>query len=1270
MQSVFSNGLRKLNEFQISQAGQRYTPGIDSTAPNIEIEALIDVIENLACGEIAETRFRDFLEELKKECYPIEAFRQSVANIQGEIALAESAVPGIMSALRNGASDSADAWLDRLSRIDSQLETERSLWKSKVDETKSKPNSGEIPLSRDSPQSRVNLIERCCGMIGRERDYVGSTAFKVLYEPRLLITGNWGTGKTHFVCDITQRRTSRDEVSLFVLAKNFQGNVLHEIARQTSPKTSVKRVLTNLQNLAESTKSRALVIVDGVNEGVRKDWKKAISKLLVHLASLPNVGIVVTCRTPFEKLAISAEDLATFRSVEHNGFTDYEFDAQSAFFSYYKLPLPEVPLLDVEFSRPLTLKLICQSLSRLTGVKRKQDFEGIASGQKGMTFVLESFIQHASEQIEKDWGLPSKSCWWLMKGDDKQTDPVLSGLAPCMAFKLRGYVLKSEVNRIVGARFPSLSKSERLKFIDALRSNGLIEEDIIWLSSKTGSKSRHVFRLPYERFSDHLIARHLMKMYLDTASEQSIRGSFLAKSSLGRIFRIGPYGTQYVEPGWAQALIVEFQRRIGEKICGEKKELFFWLPERAQKYSAYFEPLVDGLFWRAAADFDKSTFLVLREQMRANRDSWEMGIDALLALSVKANHPFHPNRLFATLATVSLTQRDAQWSEFLRRKYASTSVLRLTTWAQREELKNLSQDVAERLIVVFSLVLTTVVRHDRDIATKALVQIGEAFPEALFAHVQKTLSFSDPYVPERFLAAAYGVTLSKINSEEAVTFRPLVGNLARVLYENMFCHNAPYGTHHTLMRDYALGIIELAKSVRAVKLPKNARTFLCKRYPGIRSSFSDDASNDAIVAQETKGTIRMDFGNYTIGGLIPGRANYDHKHRDYLQVRAKIERRIFELGYTQEAFGKIDQQISRDDFRSQNGQKVDRYGKKYAWIAYFEMWGERELNNRLPDWRIGERSSDCDIDPSFPKRPPNWELPSIDLLGDVTIDTASWVGGDFTPDLRAIQVVEEINGDPGPWVLLDGDIRHVSGDLDREIFAFSQVGLVAKADVDVLKSKFMDVSYPGNLSFPQGTSAHYLFAGEIGTRTNAFPELLAKGNKYRRQADEAFREFSNVYSSKQSSNRAEPIRGVTVEIPYVQYSWERYHSALNDFSGFTAPAPRLLQRLKLVASGRSVDFRDQTGKVATKYRCSRNGFGASGHGLLYIRADLLSAYLLESDQVLAWCSWGERDWQRVAGSADPNNNPARSEIYQNHKHIFRSFNVWDPRADIRSQPVE
>lgn len=1278
--------LNALSKDQIRQAGQRYTPGIDPQAPNLRIESLFTAIENVSCGAGTLARFRSILDALSDAWDRAKHCSQRCDAIQARAEDALASLSVMMDRLRARDAGAGREWSDRLCGIESELLEDMAHWRE--EEAKLPPTDGDSGYSsaRNTIQGNMNAIGRCLAIVRDEKEYIQSAAFKVLADPLLLVSGEWGTGKTHLLCDATQDRVSRGLATVLVLAKNFQGNVIAEICARIENGHTEVELFDRLEELAKETGERAVIIVDGVNEGCRHEWRKAVTTLHTLTAYRPSIGLIVTCRTPFEPIAIEQKDLMKFHKVTHIGFDDQEFDAQAAFFRYYNLPLPEVPLLDREFSRPLTLKLICQSLQNLSGKKLAQGFAGIASGQKGMTYVLESFVNRVGEPIEREYGLRPKSCWGLLKGSDQIADRRLAGFAPCMATNLRSYALRSEADRIVAANYPQLKPAERRQLLELLRTNGLIEEDAVWYSSKSGVKSRVVFRLPYQRFSDHLIARHLLKTYLDTTSAASIKRSFTAQTPLGRIFRMSNrYHRQYADSGWAQALITEFPGRVGKQLPSKQRELFFVLPKRSQSLDAYFDPFIEGIFWRDPAAFTEGTRAVINQYLNAGEWAWERMVDALAAVSTKPKHPYHARRLYDFLARYPMPDRDGRWSEYLRRRYASPTIHRLLTWAESLNAANMTQGSATELVVLFSLVLTTVVRSDRDLATKALVLIGERFPDVLFTHVITTLGFNDPYVPERMLAAAYGTTLSLVNSEASPTFRPVLGVLAKTLYRKMFVPGARYGTHHTLMRDYALGIIEIAQSANCVVLPKTASRNLAP-FSNTASTFVSTGKPDPAVEEAIGYAIQMDFGNYTMGRLIPNRANYDDKNPDYVQVRAKIERRIFDLGYRAERFKNADREIGNGSWNARDQEKVDRYGKKYSWIAYFEMWGEREALRKLPDWRLGERTPDCGVDPSFPKRPPDWVPPIPDLFGNASIETEAWVEGGFTPKWDPLLVIPEINGHPGEWVLVQGFIRDADKSHDRELFAFLRGVFIARKDVAKFEAEFLAIDYPGNDKIPDGATEHYLYSGEAGRRQNYARRLYQRNGRYRRQVAEAFDRYVSVYSKEKKTPSAkikidptsneektkkisfsellgpipktQHIPGIRVELPFIHFGWESYHSSHNNFSGFDLPAPSLIQRLGLASKEREIDFYDSEGKRGTLYRDSGDDWKGNRHRLLYIRADLLRRYLKETRQVLVWCNWGERDWLNKMEGNHVILNPARERIYQSYNHIHRSFYQW------------
>ena len=1133
-----------------------------------------------------------------------------------------------------------------------------------------------------------------------ERHLQGSPG-ALLVNRLCLLSGQWGTGKTHFLCDFAKHRLEEGRPILLLLAKSFQGTrgILNTLATATGIAASIKELLDDLEQIGAALEERVLVIIDGVNEGPRSPWRNALDELADLVTSKKHVALVVSCRSPFERYAFSATVLPQMEKIIHRGFDEQEFDAQAEFFHYYQVPLPEVPLLDNEFSRPLTLKLICEAFRGLGTKKLKVGFRGVASGQKGMTYVLESFVNRIARPIEKRHGLPPKTCWELLKGRRGITDPRAAGFAGHMAVTFREYVGRRAAHRIVRAHFPALSSRRRGRLLEDMRINGLLDEDYIWTSSGGTQKSISVFRLPYQRFSDHLIARHLLEKHLDKSSEDTLRASFASRKPLGRVFGKKRHHYDYVRPGWAEALIVEFPEAV-KRVAQTNRELYFFLPKRARNLNYYYKPLVQGLFWRAPASFSHGTDRVVDVILdRGNERAWRETVDALVAISIKPAHPYSAKRLYGYLSRYSMSVRDRTWSEYIRKHYESPSVMRLLTWVARVGEISLPGGIAEQIIVLLSLVLTTVVRRDRDVVTRALLELGERHPRALFVHTIKALEFNDPYVPERMLAASYGVAMSKHATPAAIRFRNALCRLARELYKKMFAPNAPYATHHTLQRDYALGVIQFALSTEANVLGPTERAHLKTPFAHIPSRFPQASEITDEQVAEVERTIQMDFGNYTIGRLIRNRHNYDHENVEYKKVRRQIEWRIWELGFRKTDFESIDRQIAGLSHNAQqrNAPRTDRYGKKYGWIAFFEMYGLREARGLLDERRLRERTSDCDIDPSFPKPPPTWAPPLPPMFDDISTSSTDWVRGGFTPNFQPLLRVPSINGKAGPWILLQGFVQRQDRALDREIFTFLRGLFVRRKDVAMLREKFLEIEYPGNMKIPDGPSDFYLFAGEAGTSPRFAPELRAADGRYRRNVGEAFsateqfpratarvpkkrlviksaRPVDSPAQEGQSSSPNELIEielflpnpgewrhipGVRVELPYRRFSWESYHSAMNAFSGLMIPAASIIETLKLRTWNREIDFRVAGGQFATLYREDEGeNWDGDTHNILYIREDCLRHYLGKTRQTLVWCNWGERGWVEK-GDLHSFPTAERSAIFQSHVHIHRRFHEYD-----------
>ncbi|HGY2795175.1 TPA: hypothetical protein ACNVTG_001978, partial [Citrobacter amalonaticus] len=433
------------------------------------------------------------------------------------------------------------------------------------------------------------------------------------------------------------------------------------------------------------------------------------------------------------------------------------------------------------------------------------------------------------------------------------------------------------------------------------------------------------------------------------------------------------------------------------------------------------------------------------------------------------------------------------------------------------------------------------------------------------------------------------------------------------------------------------GIIAIARMVDPNCFSEDEAAYLLPPFSHLPNVFESIHQYDPEkIERAERAAIQMDFGNYTIGRLIPDRANYDDSNPEYQQVLRAIVSRILMLGYDPEQFEAVDRQMYSGPRMGDDKHKIDRYGKKYGWIAYFEMWGLRYAQGLLSEDRSA-RPSDADIDPTFPLDAVSIDLPLPALFSEQSSDDGDWIMRGPQPDYRSILEITEIDGLTGPWILLDGFVEQNATSDDRQIFTFLRGVFVDSQEVDNLCRLFTDLEYPGNSAIPDAPGHYYTYAGEMPF--SSIPGLLV-ANELEDNSDE------NLVSADRWSGN-----GVAVDITVQDYNWESYHSVENQSSGASLPSKQLCEALNLRYRANKWDLHDAAG-VASFYRKIGEYDSDVSGSVSYLRRDLLDRYLIQSGKVLVWLMWGERGFHYRS-----NKTRNLHQYYVNHQEIHKRIHI-------------
>jgi len=1082
----------------------------------------------------------------------------------------------------------------------------------------------------------ANLMDDLRGVVGQ---------LDAINQPDLHILGDAGIGKTHIVSHISGLP------ALLVLGRHFTSDrpLWEQLLRILDVPSSYSwnDFLQALEAAAEAYHTRIPLVIDGLNEATFNGafsnvWRLYLPGLIQEIAQTKNVVLITTCRTTY-KGAIWPKGIPQNTEYAY-GFDAYDVEtAIYKYFTWYKIKadLTASPL--SQFEQPIYLKIFCESKN-----PTRQEEKHVYVGDYTLFEVFDDYLEQANRAVCERLGLHRSASVVI---------PALNKMAEYLWQQRSRSIPLTELVTLVDGQ-----PLERLNWQQS-RTEAILNEGL--LVCRDWGRNGEVVYFTYDLLGGYLIARYLIQQ-----ATNDIEAFLHSKETIATLF-----GDDYriLHP-----LYSDIRRCLAALLPVQRGQYLHDLSDnpiaRCLSIKALFEippDIVDD------ACVDLVTHLFENPQDRK----------PLLKLATSTvghvHHPLNASLWSKRLKALPMPERDISWTEYVRENVEQfeKTLVRFEAACQSDE--PLSKMEARLCLLAEHIMwlLTSTVRPLRDKATRALYWYGRRFPEQFFDLVLSSLEINDPYVPERMLAATYGVAMARQYDFRDPSFAEIILPIyGRKLYEAMFKPNAPYATTHILARDYARRTIGIALIHHPDLLTEEERKRIMPPFTdgGIREWGESEDRNESEY-QEGNAPIQMDFGNYTLGRLVKDRANYDFEHKEYRRARANIFWRIYDLGYSLNTFGEIDKWIVRGNWqygRAARG-KTDRYGKKYSWIAFYELAGFRQDLGLLDEWYDDARISDADIDPSFPVEVQEYNLIQADFLRDRDLPVEEWILHGGLPDLEPYLIIDELCGEQGPWVLLDGYINQEDAKAKRSRFIFPR-GFIVKAEeagqiVERLKQQDL-----GGRWLPEIPEDYYTYAGEIPwgdtyplnelselnfvVGTSVTTDLVEKPVLFRDNrpipADEE-EEFWNSISDRvikagrltivlEDVDAAEVIEAelrerelemkvctVPVErevhryerfevlIPVRVNNWEDYHSTIIAGRRVLTPAKELAEHLDLCGQPQTFDLFEKSGRRASITFC----YGEAWHTvqkLTYLRQDLLERFLAETNSELIWAIWGER----------------------------------------------
>jgi hypothetical protein len=1071
-----------------------------------------------------------------------------------------------------------------------------------------------------------------------------------LLNTRLVaVVADAGGGKTQLSAQLTAQVPDRPAGILLFGRELHSGKTLHDLAKGVSihgiPVPTIEALVAALDAAGQRARRRLPLIIDGLNEAEDpRQWKAALSSLNVLLSRFANVLVVVTLRTgarrpvnerrhlphapePPARMDFAKQALPDDVSqIEINNFGRDTVPAIWKYFHYFRIDPGDADLPLELLSHPLTLRIFCE----VTNPERRREVS-IEAMPGALTGLFQQYIELATERIGQ--------------------------LAP-RTHRYYDQDIRSALD-IIGNRFWETNQRE----LDELQLRKEINDD----------------HRPWNESIVHMLEQEgvILRVPSDTAGRQSVIPVY---DALGGYLIANAILTKFGRDGFEAWLRnpETLKRLDGTTVeCHPMaldifRSLAGLVPRRLYRQQLW--QLVDepmrGVALRMAANLegeylDSATISELQNYFRRSDSSLGNLLRRLYETRGAVNHPLNADFLDAALRSIPISERDLTWTEWIRRNRAAVQedVQRLE---ERWRLRSSPRTQQDRLRAIWVMWLLTTTAHNlRDRATRALYWFGRGEANALFEQTERAADVNDPYVFERMLAAAYGVAMALHSERESDLRKVVLTKHARSIFQLMFEPNASAGTTHTLTREYARRIIELA-------LLQKRSLFSKPEVDRTRPPYSDGARINwqelNIGEERTVGPnspFRMDFENYTLGWLAQDRGNYDFRHEGYQKIRARVLWRVQQLGWTAERFSQVDKAIEADRRhygRDEEHDKVDRYGKKYSWIAYHELEGFLR-DNELLMRGDSNRPFDMDIDPSFPLPTPQLQLVTVDLLGAQKLSRVDWLKKGPTPELSGIFRQTSILGESGPWVLLDGYITRQDESRGRRLFAFVRSFLIAKKDT----TKFVECLTKQLLAgrwLPEKPQTHQVFSGEIPW-CSVFPRTSSEEMRFvvrefpvkvRRKQAQFFLDGTEVdinllarqlrglplindetpFTEEELNRMVHRNRMIEVEeirretmrfrpvIPVCDFQFDRHDIDNVPIYGISL-TKQLAQTANLFNIPQTYDLRSAEGVRATHEVTFQPQDWNNSERFFYIRETVLRSLLKKQGWTLVWAVWGERE---------------------------------------------
>jgi hypothetical protein len=1035
------------------------------------------------------------------------------------------------------------------------------------------------------------------------------------------IEGDAGMGKTNIAAHLAESQLSEGSLVVFSQGKKFNGNPENLalnlcMAWGIDGSFTVDEIFAKLNSKAKKKKHRMLIIVDGLNEtryniGFSRVWENHIEEILHTAKKYQYLFFLFTLRTSYIGRIWTVSPPTKLQKIR--GF-DTEVVTKEAVKKYSKHHGFQITNLDTAnvsfFRNPLMLDLFCKMVSKGTQ-------EDITLETTTYLKVFDEYINKLMVEVQRDLEKPHPSI-----------------MHDALSRSSEAFLQTPQAELTIKAFYEAVDNLpwEKIKTSTSIADH-FIEGQLIFILDNLETNNSDIVRHTQQQIGGYLLAKYLIAMYPNasdvTASKEF--ANFLTGSVPDSDTGERNLDTHQLAYDILTFLVILF---------AQKGEHFIEFSN---------DQAVIDLSWQHLRNGDiadsKEAIIRFFESEINSRKVWSKLLDTPIDSLISSSEEFNIDFLHSRLLKLNPFVFDMTWGHFLYNNASYVAdILSNGGFSKIKGHESSAQLELFNLLATWSL--ETTARTTRDKATLVLLQQGEELIEFIITHLQQFARTKQTYVYERLALIAYGVSLRNQHSEEFVKNKLL--KLAAIVFELQFAENPAAPSYNYIVIDSFKHIIDLAIENNVFELPK-AQMVRLSNYqftpPSDWPEVSDEDKDvvDPIVRSwhTDVDPFRGDFVHYTIPRLTKNRSAA-------AEATVHIHKRLRELGYEKLDFSQPQNQSLKPFFQGESiyglAGKVDRLGKKYSWMAFFEYAGFLLNANELDVWDNEEdaprynRLSDVEIDPSMPTGSEKAEkIYTFDLFGHRT-ESEEWTA---KPMYFAAKEVIEYQEAGKDYSLLYGMIEKRENDsYDVRSYLLIEAFLVKTQDIVDNYNKIAGEEFDWRDDFNSYNLISKVYFGELYWADNTvnfkqYYKDLPSGNigRIEQPSEEVLNKLS--YLEKRHLREERDVRLVFhIEAAYSDYNWESQSEVFSGL-GLTIPSTNIGKHLSLKADPKSLTFLDQNKEQATLHFSYEKQEAAhtDEQRLSYFRSDLLEQYLKDKGYTLIY-QIKQHTYDRNAGNGE------------------------------------